>query len=53
MAPQKRDLMDSPLFLWYLEAVQHVALIPLHMGESMEEIFTKSPSRVICGVLQL
>lgn len=28
MAPQKRDLMDSPLFLWYLEAVQHVALIP-------------------------
>lgn len=36
--------MDNPSFLWYLEAVQHLALIPLSMGESVGEIFTKSPS---------
>lgn len=43
---QTRDLMDSPLLLWYLEAVQHLALTPLRMGESMGEIFTKSPSHL-------
>lgn len=41
---QTRVLMDNPSFLWYLEAVQHLALIPLSMGESVGEIFTKSPS---------
>lgn len=49
---QTRDLMGSPLFLWYLEAVQHLALIPLHMGKSMGKIFTKNPSWVVCGALQ-
>lgn len=41
---QTRDLMNSPRFLWYLKAVQHLAIIALSMGENMGEIATKSPS---------